>query len=115
MLQFQEKAFDQMTLFVNPPVTTPWVRRIAFGRDGVFATHHLNVIQNLFRAVGLISKHIAGRNVYVRQDIYRNGAVVDISGRELKINRIAQTVYNRMNFGRLSTTACTNMLVQFAI
>lgn len=104
-----------MALFIDPPVTTPRVHRIAFGWDSVFAILNLNVVQNLFCTVSPISKHIATRNVHVRQDIYRNRAIMDISGRKLKINRIAQTVHDSMNLGCLPAPACANMLIELTV
>ena len=40
---------------------------------------------------------------------------MDISTGQLKINWVSQTVYNNMDFSRLSPTTCANKLIIFAV
>ena len=51
----------------------------------------------------------------MRQDIDSNSSVVYVSGGQLKIDRIPETIYNSMNFCRFTSAADTNKLVVFRI
>lgn len=51
----------------------------------------------------------------MRQHIHRYSGIVDITGGKLEVNRITQTIDNRVDFGCLATSAGSDMLVNLAV
>ena len=81
MLELVEKALDQMTLFVKPPVTFPLVNPVYFGRDRVPGILIFDIYKDFVGIISTISQHHATCQMDVGKYIGRNLAVVHITSR----------------------------------
>ena len=97
-----------MAFFIKIPITFPRIFCIGFRRDCIVPILLLDVIQNFGCSVCLVRKNSAIGNVNVGQNMY-------VTTCQLNVKRIAKTIYNSMNFGRLSTATGSNKLVVLAV
>ena len=104
-----------MAFFIEKPVTFPQIFGIGFRRDCIVSILLLDIIQNFRRSICFIRKNGAVRDIDVSQNIDGNGRIMYIPACQLNVNRIAKTVYNSMNLGRLSTATGSDKLVVFAV
>ena len=104
-----------MAFFIKKPITFPRIFCVGFRRDRIVPVLLLDIIQNFGCSVCLVRKDSAVGNVDVRQNINGNRGIMYVPTCQLNVNRIAKTIYNSMNLGRLSTATGTNKLVILAV
>ena len=104
-----------MALLVEHPIAPPWVACIWFWGNSIVAVLLLNVVQNFTGSIGFVGQDRTIWNVKMWQYIHCHCRIMDISTGQLKINWVSQTVYNNMDFSRLSPTTCGNKLIIFAV
>ena len=104
-----------MAFFIKIPITFPRIFRIRLRRNCVVSILLLNVVQDFLGSICFICKNGAVRNIDVAQNINGNGRIMYIPTCQLNVNRIAKTIYNSMNLGRLSTATGSNKLVVLAV
>ena len=104
-----------MAFFIKIPITFPRIFCIGFRRDCIVPILLLDVIQNFGCSVCLVRKNSAIGNVDVGQNINGNRGIMYVTTCQLNVNRIAKTIYNSMNLGRLSTATGSNKLVVLAV
>ena len=104
-----------MAFFIKIPITFPRIFCIRFRRDCVVSILSLDIIQNFSCSICFVRKNGAIGNVDVGQNINGNRGIMYVTTCQLNVNRIAKTIYNSMNLGRLSTAAGSNKLVVLAV
>ena len=104
-----------MTFFIKNPITFPRIFCIGFRRDCIVPILLLDIIQNFGCSVCFISKNGAIGNVDVSQNINGNSGIMYVPTCQLNINRIAKTIYDSMNLGRLPAATGSNKLVVLAV
>jgi len=99
VLELVEEAFDQVALLKQPPIGLPLNGAMpATGNDGI----GLLVVQqgqNLICVVAAVSQDVLTLKVKRMQDLVARHTIVQVAGRYFKPERIAESVYNRMDFG----------------
>ena len=104
-----------MAFFIKKAIIFPRIFCVGFWRDCIVPILLLDMIQNFGCSVCLVRKNRAIGNVDVGQNINGNSGIVYVTTCQLNVNRIAKTIYNSMNLGRLSTAAGSNKLVVLAV
>ena len=104
-----------MAFFIKKPITFPRIFGIGFRRDCIVPVLLLNIIQNFGCSVCFVRKNSAIGNVDVGQNINGNSGIMYVTTGQLNVKRIAKTIYNSMNLGRLSTATGSNKLVVLAV
>lgn len=104
-----------MPLLIQRPITAPRNTDIALGRNRVIGILDLKIVQNALRPISPVRKHRAARNIYMAQYIDRHSRVVDVSAGKLKVNRVTQTINDRVELCCLSTPAGADKLVELAV
>ncbi len=69
-----------MTFFVKNPVTAPWIYRVGFWRNRIFAVLTLDIVQYLVCLICFVGKNIALRNINVRKYINSYFRIVYVPG-----------------------------------
>ena len=104
-----------MAFFIKKPITFPRIFCIRLRRNCIVSILLLNVVQDFLCSICFIRKNGAARNIDVAQNINSNGRIMYVPTCQLNVNRIAKTIYNSMNLGRLSAAAGSNKLVVLAV
>ena len=104
-----------MAFFIKKPITFPRIFCLGFRRDYIFPVLLLDIIQNFGCSVCFVRKNCAIGNVDMGQNINGNRGIVYVTTCQLNVNRIAKTIYNSMDLGRLSTATGSNKLVVLAV
>ena len=104
-----------MAFFIKKPITFPRIFCIGFRGNCIVPILLLDIIQNFGCSICLVRKDSAIRDVDVAQNIYGNSGIMYVTTCQLNVNRIAKTIYNSMNLGRLSAAAGSNKLVVLAV
>lgn len=111
----QEEAFNEMTFFIPPPVTTPRDTGIAFGRDSTIGILELNIVRKFIASIGFVGKNHAVCDLHMRQDLDRHRGIIDVSRGQLKVKRISQSVNDCMNFCYLTASTRADELIDIAV
>ena len=114
-LELIEKALDQMPLLVGVEITGPRISAILPWRDGIVGLLLGDVVPDLLRTIGLVTKNVAPFDLKLREQINGRTCVMHLTAGEQKMDRITQSIDNSVNFCSLSSPAITNKLVVFRI
>ena len=110
MLEFIEKTFYQMTLFINPLVTIPWILCIGFVWNRISGFLTCNIFPYGNGSICLISQDVCPCQIHMGQNVYDQNVVIQIAFGELEVNRIPKTIHDCVDFCGISATAFSRML-----
>lgn len=114
-LEFIEKALDQMALFVSVKIAWPGVGAVFSGRDGVPSLLLCDIFPNVLGAISLVAQNVASGDLQFREQINGRTCIMYLTASDQKSDRIAQSIYDSMDFCGLSTPAGSDKLVVFRI
>lgn len=97
--KFEKIFLHQMALFIQPPVTTTLKFSSSSERDGCFPAIFIDIVDQILAVIASVREHSI--SVYIYMLSYRNGAidVIKLSFTKHHIDRIAISVYGRMDLG----------------
>lgn len=114
-LELIEKALDQMPLLVGVEITGPRIGAVLPWWDGVAGLLLGDVVPDFLRAIGFVAQNVAPFDLKLREQINGRTCIMHLTAGEQKMDRIAQSVYNSMDFRGFSTPAGSDKLVVFRI
>lgn len=96
-----------MAIFIDMPVTIPWVDCIDFWRNRIFTIFSLDVVENAICPICLVRKNITFGKIKARQKLYSHCGIMDVSRREKELQWIPQRICKGVNFG-IQTAFCAS-------
>jgi hypothetical protein len=108
MLEFIEEALDEVSFAVKREIACPRQLAICFWRNHRGDPSLSESVDQRIRVVSLISKQ--GFWIGAVDQLLRAGQIVGLSRRQHQFDRIAQSVDQRVDFGRQSTAGSTDRL-----
>src|SRR5258708_37666901 len=109
MLEFIEEAFDEVSFAVKREIASPWHLTIGFWRNHRGDPSLSESVDQRIRVVSLISNQ--GFWIGAVDQLLRPGQIVGRSRRQHRFHRIAQSVDQRVEFGRQSTAGYAYRLI----
>lgn len=102
---FVEEALDQVTLFVEMAIIVPGCFAVATRGDDRDSSHRFNQLNQSRRIVCFVGNHIVA--IVTDQECIGLRAIMGLSGREHKVQWIAQGIHKGVNLGAKAATAAT--------
>lgn len=99
-----------MALFIQLPVTVTLKLGSFFGRDDWLPSIFIDIVDQLKTIITTVRKYIASFYIYVFQDWDGKIDVTTLSFAKHQIDRIAVSVYGRMDFGTGTSPAVSDFV-----
>ena len=109
MLEFSEEALDQVAFFVEDEVAFPFVFAIALWRNDDGDSRAAQPFDQGVCIVTFVAEQRAASDAFEQSP--RNATIVDVTARENKPDRIAQSVGERMDFACQTAPGASDGLV----
>lgn len=79
MLQSVEKAFDQMPLFVLPPIAFPWIGIVFLRRYCISPFAASDIVSDFLCTISFISHYYTAADIDLLHERYRSFAIMNIT------------------------------------
>ena len=114
MLDFADKALNQMSLPITPLVVLTRRFGVSLRRDHCFRTAGGDFIQKIVRAVAAVGQHIL--ELKVNNQIVCFDNIMALSSGQIQAQRIAQAIHSHMDFGaEAASTASQGLCLLSAV
>ncbi len=110
LFQAGEAAFNAVTLFIEFFIVGALLFAIGLGRNDHLASHRFDMFDDGVRVIAFVGQHRLGSSL--AQQGEGLGAVVDVSTREEKAQRLAELIAEQMNLGGQTSSGTPQSLVR---
>ena len=111
LLEFEEELFHKMAFLVKPPIDVPRISFAIPGRDTKIRVMVGNKLAKRPFAIGFISKDSRSFQGNPAEQLISDSDIMNVTGGQHNLYRVAQSVYDGMNLGASAATAHSNALI----
>ena len=111
LLEFEEECFHKVAFLVEPPIDEPRIGLVIPGRDAEIRVVVSDKLTQRPFAVSFVRED--GRTIQANSadQFFSNSDIMDITGGQHDLNRIAQGVHNGVNLGASAAATDTDALI----
>ena len=111
LLELEEEGLHKMAFLVEPPIDKPRVRVVRLGRDAEIRVVVGDKLAKRPLAVSPVSENSGAFQVNPAEQFFSDSDVTGVAGRQHDLNRIAQSVHNRVNLGASAASTDADTLI----